>query len=148
MATQLNERIKAHIVTFPYLIQETIEGVTVAFVHDALNDSSHTATFKPIEKEVTANRLDALFKDIEADVIFYRHEHEASQIKGTKHYINVGSSGCTKTNQTHCTIVTFQPNRYAIQTYDLDYNWQQVLEAFESRNVPEKDFITTIFFNA
>lgn len=143
---QLNKSLKERLTQFPYILKECIEGVQVAFVHYALHSSRFPKTFKPIQKNITAEILNELFKELEADVIFYGHEHQDSQIKGEKHYINVGSSGCTKTAQTHCTIVNFKANNYSIKIDHLDYNRDDVLRALEQKEVPERNVIMQIFF--
>lgn len=148
VASLLNDNIKENIRKFPYIINETIEGVRVSFLHYGLNNNTIKKTFKNIEKNITCETMDALFENIDADMIFYGHEHSRSNIKGKKHYINVGSSGCTKSNSTHYTTVVLDNYKYEITTNTINYDKEQVLKELNSRNVPEKEFIAKIFFNS
>lgn len=147
IASSLDEEIKKVISTFPYLIQENIEGINVAFVHYAFEDKGDRKTFKLIEKNVTEENMDRLFEGIEADVVFFGHDHRASDIKGRKHYIDVGSSGCTKDDITHCTIVDFKSQSYDIKVHRMRYDKEDVLKALEERQIPEREFISKVFFS-
>lgn len=146
IASSLNDEIKETLCKFPYLIEETIEGTNVAFMHYALNNKENNKTFKSIEKNVTKDSVDNLFKEVDADVIFFGHEHNASNIIGKKHYINVGSSGCTKGDSTHCTIVEFEGKSYDIKVHEMKYEKEKVLRELYKREIPEREFIAKIFF--
>lgn len=56
--------------------------IQVVFVHYALYSSKFPKTFKSIQKNITAKNINELFKEPEADVIFYGHEHQDSQLEG------------------------------------------------------------------
>ena len=140
IANSLNHEIKETLYKFPYLIEETIEGTNVAFMHYALNNKEDNKTFKSIEKNVTEESMNNLFKEVDADVIFYGHEHNASNIIGEKHYINVGSSGCTEGDRTHCTIVEFKEQGYDIKVHEMKYEKDKVLTELYKREVISKIF--------
>lgn len=146
VASSLNDKIREVMSKFPYLIEENIEGINVAFMHYALNYGENKETFKPIEKNVIEESMDNLFKEVDAEVIFYGHEHNASNIKGKKHYINVGSSGCTKGDITHCTIIEFKNRSYNIQVHEMKYEKDKIFKELYEREVPEREFISKIFF--
>lgn len=146
ISNSLNEEIKQKISRFPYIIQENIEGVNVAFMHYALSEDGPNRIFKHIEPIVTIEKLSRLFEDIDADVIFFGHDHKAFDIKGEKHYVDVGSSGCTRDDITQCTIVDFQGGNYNVVTHKIKYDKDKVLSEMEKRNVPEGEIIAKIFF--
>lgn len=146
IANSLNEQIREEISKFPYLIKENIEGINVAFMHYALNNKEDKKTFKPIEKNITKGTMNNLFEDIDSEVIFFGHEHNASNIKSEKHYINVGSSGCTKEDITHCTIVEFKEKSYDIKVHEMKYNKDEVIKELYRKEVPEREIISKIFF--
>jgi predicted phosphodiesterase len=145
-ANSLNDEIRQQMSKFPYLIEGNIEGTNVAFMHYALNNKEDNKAFKSIEKNVTEASMDNLFKEVIADVIFFGHEHNSSNIISEKHYINVGSSGCTKDDITHCTIVEFQDKSYDIKVYEMKYDKDKVLRELYKREVPEREVIAKIFF--
>ncbi|MCB2314121.1 metallophosphoesterase [Clostridium tagluense] len=146
-ANSLNDEIRERLSKFPYLIEENIRGTNVAFMHYALNNREDTKTFKPIEKNVTKETMNTLFKEVASDLIFFGHEHNASNIIGEKHYINIGSSGCTKDDITHCTIVKFKDKSYDIKVHSMKYDKEDVLRELYKRQVPEKESISKYFFN-
>lgn len=148
VSSVLSDTIKENIRKFPYMINETIEGIRVSFLHYGLHNNTIKKTFKNIEKNITCETMDDLFDNIDADVIFYGHEHSSSNIKGKKHYINVGSSGCTKSNFTHYTSVIFDNYKYEVTTNTIEYDKESVLKELNSRNVPEREFISKIFFDS
>lgn len=143
VASTLSNTLKETLAEFPFLIEKNIHGTKVAFMHYAMDEKNH---FKPIEKEISPKQMDNLFEEIEADLIFYGHEHHASNVRGQKHYINVGSSGCTKGNLTHYTMVDFKEEGYEVQVRYVVYQKNLVLKALDDENVPEKEFIKQIFF--
>jgi putative phosphoesterase len=145
-ANSLNDEIRDTLSKFPYLIEETIEGTNVAFMHYALNNKESNKTFKSIEKNVTEDSMNNLFKDVDADLIFFGHEHNGSNIIGKKHYINVGSSGCTKEDITHFTIVEFAEKSYDVKVNEIKYEKDKVLRELYKREVPEREVISKIFF--
>lgn len=147
VASLLNEKIRDEIKKLPYVIYETIQGVSVAFLHYALNNDKSINTFKNIEKNISCESLDTLFDGINADLIFYGHDHLPSNVKGKKHYVNVGTSGCTKSNYTHYTTVIFENNNYDIITNYIEYKKDQLLKELFNKNIPEKEFILKCFFN-
>ena len=146
IANSLDDTIKERIIEFPYLIKENIEGINVVFMHYALNNGKRKKIFKSVEKNISEETMNILFEDVDAEIIFFGHEHMASNIKGKKHYINVGSSGCTKGNTTHCMIVEFEDRNYDIQVYQMKYDKKEIFEQLYERRVPERDFISKVFF--
>jgi putative phosphoesterase len=146
IADSLIEELRSILSKFPYSIEENIEGIKVLFTHYAFNHKEHSKNFKPIEKNITAESMDKLFEEVNADLIFFGHEHKPCNVKGKKHYVNVGSSGCTRNDLTHCTIVDFQDNSYEINVCKIKYDKEAVLKALEDRQVPEREFISKIFF--
>ncbi|MCB2291554.1 metallophosphoesterase [Clostridium sp. CS001] len=146
IANSLNHEIRKKMSKFPYLIEESIEGVNVAFMHYALNNKENKKTFKDIEKDVTQESMNILFKEVDAEVIFYGHEHYASDVRGEKHYINVGSSGCAKDDIIHCTIVEFKEGNYDVKVYKMKYDKDKVLKGLYEKEIPEREIIAKIFF--
>lgn len=146
VSTFLDNKIKEKISNFPYLLEENINNFKVAFMHYALSNNDNKKTFKDIEKLYTAETLDKVFSEVDADIIFYGHEHSPSHITGEKIYINVGSSGCTKDDLTHCSVVEFKNEGFNYKVHKIQYDKDTIIKEFIDRNVPEKEFIMKIFF--
>jgi predicted phosphodiesterase len=146
IADTLTEELRDIISKFPYSIEENIESSKILFTHYALNHKENCKAFKSIEKNITVESMDKLFEEVDADLIFFGHEHKSCNIKGKRHYVNVGSSGCTKDDVTHCTIVDLKDKSYNINVYKMKYNKEDIFKALEDRQVPEREFIAKIFF--
>jgi putative phosphoesterase len=144
VANQLDDNLKGIVKDFPYIIEEEIEEFNVAFTHYAMNKEEKR--FKPIEKNPTIEKLDELFKDIYADIIFFGHEHKQQDLRGRRHYINIGSSGCTKDNITYCTIMDVNNGKYNISRYYMEYDKEKIFKGLGDKKVPQRDFISKIFF--
>ncbi|WP_008824893.1 metallophosphoesterase family protein [Haloplasma contractile] len=115
-------------------------------MHYALDKSENNKSFKVVEKQLTAEKLDKVFDKVDAEIIFYGHDHKPIYISGKKHYINVGSSGCTKYNFTHCSIVEFNNVDFNYQLIKIEYDKDTVIRELIDRNVPDKEFISKVFY--
>ena len=80
----------------------------------------------------TAENISSIFKDVDADYIFYGHEHHASHFKcNSKEFVCVGSLGMVYPG--HYTIVDIDENNMQIThktiNFDLDKYKQDILSA-------------------
>lgn len=140
----IGEALKLNVAEFPYSISRKHFNINVTFIHYPLVPSSKD--FKPICKESTQNNLDKLFKNIESDIIFYGHHHPFSDIKGRGRYINPGSLGCSHDSLARFTILEISKDQYSVQHKVVTYSKDSIFDEFEKKEVPERDFISKIFF--
>ena len=108
----------------------------ILFQHYALNEEKNW--FKPIEKEPTPNKLDSLFDQLNADMIFYGHQHLESDLKGKTQYINLGSSGCNDKLLARIGILEYKNGSLELTKGSLIYNDTELLQQFELRKVPAR----------
>jgi len=66
-------------------------GKNIGFQHYGID--KQTNWFKDFVQKPASNDLDYLFKEINADFIFYGHNHNASDLQGNSRYVNLGSAG-------------------------------------------------------
>lgn len=128
----------------PYIIKEKIEDITFVFIHYARKNDK----FIYINEERTVEKLDEMFNGMDANVIFYGHEHDLIQkkLEGSSTYICVGSSGCSKDEYTYYTILNIEDGKYSIEKVELKYDREKFIETFSMMNYPDKDFISKVFF--
>lgn len=129
---------------WPYAVEREFEGVRTTFVHYGLQPSQQG--FQPIVKRATAVDLDGLFPSQDAEVIFYGHNHDRSDVNGCARYVNPGSSGCCREAVARYCVATFRRGECHVEQRAVPYDDAELLEAFEQRRVPEREFIYRAFF--
>ena len=124
-----------------------LDGVEAAFLHYPLEQSGRG--FLPITTDLTPGALDELFLRAYsnlAPVNFYGHDHRFSDVTGKSRYVNPGSLGCGGHPVARYTIIQSQNGVCEIDHRAVDYDDQELFEAFESRRVPGRSFIYQGFF--
>ncbi len=121
----------------------TRSGVKITFMHYAFDNESQW--FKGHIMRPTREEADQLFDNVEADYIFYGHNHLASDIKGRSHYINLGSAGCYNKAEVRLAIICSSEKGVSVEKIKAAYEDNGLIEAFERRKVPARDFITQNF---
>jgi putative phosphoesterase len=130
-----------------YQIDKKIEGVKLTFIHYPLR-SLNPVHFEFIEHNATKENLNLLFREFNADVICYGHEHISSLVDGNALYLNPGSCGCPYPgkNITRCMILTIDNGKCKYEHFILDYNADIVVEDMYQKEMPERDFISSNFY--
>jgi predicted phosphodiesterase len=168
----IDPRLRTEMGQWPYLVEQEIEGVRLTFLHYAL--AAPGSGFAPIIQHATTEELDGLFEPLTAGVglaparepshvdiragasptpavndsphlIFYGHHHPFSDLQGHARYINPGSLGCYTKAEARYTLVTLQNGISSIEHRSIPYDDTALFEAFQTRNVPERDFICQTF---
>jgi predicted phosphodiesterase len=142
--TSLNETLRLSVSKFPYVVSKQYFNIIVTFLHYPLRDDS--GKFKAILKNPTPSDLDELFKDIKSDIIFYGHHHPFTDVEGRARYINPGSLGCSQDSMARFTILEITKEEYSIEHKAVPYSKEQIFYGLENREVPEREFISKIFF--
>lgn len=141
---QISAELKAAVATWPYMWEQIFEGVSVTFVHYALD--SNGRDFKPIVSQPSVVALDYLFAARDSELIFYGHHHPFVDTKGIAHYVNPGSLGCYNVALARYTVVEFAQGRYNLIHKVVAYDDETLRQAFVGRNVPEREFLWRAFF--
>lgn len=140
----IGEELKYKVAKFPYVISRKYFDTNVTFLHYPLKENSKD--FKSICKDLTPSNLDELFQNIESDIIFYGHHHSFSDVTGRVRYINPGSLGCSQDSAARFTILDVSNEEYKIEHKMVPYSKDLIFDEFEKRKVPEREFISKIFF--
>jgi predicted phosphodiesterase len=141
---QLGEQRKLPLSSWEMEMNQDIQGLKVHFQHYGFAENGES--FARIIREPTAQDLDQLFNGIDADVIFYGHAHQASDVKGNKHYVNPGSLGCNPSAVARYTLAEFVNGKVNFEHREIEYDDAELFAAFEERNVPDREFIYEVFF--
>lgn len=140
----LNDEHRTKLREIPFIIKENFLGTNIIFTHYPLDKVQNK--FYPMENKPSAEKLDEMFKDYDADLIFYGHSHTPSDISGRARYINPGALGCNKQPVARLIILECNDRGYTIESHSVPYDNSALIEEFEIKNVPDKRFILNAFF--
>ena len=118
-------------------------GEIINFRHYGLNENE--SWFGTYVKEPTYENLDKLFEEVKADTIFYGHNHFASHFEKKRKFINLGSAGCWDKPVVRLGILESRTVGFSLKKMFVPYDDKGLMEAFETRQVPARDFITKTF---
>lgn len=122
---------------------ELHNGMSITFQHYGYNEKKNW--FKSYIKYPDADSLDQLFDGINSEVIFYGHHHESSDITGNCRYVNLGSAGCHNIPEVRVGILEISDDGIELEKLSVHYDDNGLMEEFENRNVPARDFIKKSF---
>ena len=140
---QLNPELKHVIAQWRYALSETVEQVTLFFMHYPLAEKQE---FRSVIKEPTAADLDQAFAPYPGEIIFYGHHHPYSDIQGRARYINPGSLGCAKISVARYCIVDVKNDQFTVEHKSIPYDDTMLFKEFERREIPDRSFIYKAFF--
>ena len=127
-----------------FSINISIRNKRITFQHYGLNKNQNW--FKPIIKNPSEPTLDKMFEGVESDIIFYGHQHQPSDIEGRKcRYVNLGSAGCNNKPEVRIGILEISNDSLNLEKTSILYEDNGLMEEFEKRNVPAREFITNVF---
>jgi len=120
-----------------------LENQRISFLHYGYDEKSNW--LKAYVKTPNSENLDHLFNNIETDLLFYGHNHEASDFVGKARYINLGSAGCYHKAEVRIGILEVSENNYSLKKLSIPYEDDGLMEEFEIRKVPARAFIKNTF---
>lgn len=134
---------RAVVATWPFEIDESIEGLRLRFVHYALDQTGHG--FRWLGTDPRLDQLDDAFGN-GADVICFGHDHTQRDVMGRARYINPSALGCSVESLARYALMEIASNHVSVNFRSAPYDNTAVFRAFEDRQVPEREFITRTFF--
>ena len=144
--SQLNKTHEEYLKKCPLIITDKIEKYTVCFEHFILKDNSND-TYPFADLSIINDIGDNIIKQINADITFIGHEHNSFEINmNDKRIIDVGSSGCTKDDNTFYTLLTIDNDIIKIEKIKLKYNRKEFEDTLGNISYPDKEIIGKIFF--
>ena len=141
---QLDGAWRDWMASWPYQLDETLDGVVLSVLHYGLHGPK--GDFKSfIHHPPSPGALDALFTGVAGSIVCYGHNHSHSDIKGARHYVNVGSLGCFTKPVARYAVLDISSGTYTLEYKSVAYDDTTLLNAFETRQVPERAFIYEAF---
>jgi putative phosphoesterase len=141
---QLDSRLRPVVAEWPFVIEQEFEDVTTTFLHYQLNKSGDD--FVPVIRHPEVGDLDQLFAIQCSDLLFFGHDHDASDLHGKQRYINPGSAGCSSRSCARYVVVDYSSGEFTIDHRQVPYDDIELYCEFEKRQVPERKFIYQAFF--
>jgi predicted phosphodiesterase len=140
---QLGEGFKDWVNSWPWIIESDVCDSKLAFMHYALGMDRRS--FTPMIRIPTLEDLKKAF-GTQRDYYFYGHVHIESDIQGNSRYLTPGSLGCQKEPIAPFFLLEIEDDRLEIRKEIAEYDDTSLFEIFETRDVPERDFIYKAFF--
>jgi predicted phosphodiesterase len=141
---QLGDQRKSVISQWPLIHEDVFAGLRTSFAHYGLTASRNE--FMRVVRNPNGIAMEEIFDGCRAEILFFGHDHSPSDVSGKARYINPGSLGCCSQALARYTIANFVDAQVDIQHYSVSYDDKELYEAFEDREVPERDFIYKVFF--
>ncbi len=149
MYKEAGDEYRKVIEKLPYIIEENYFGLKVAYTHYARHYAEDLGreVFYVIEKNPTPERFDEMFKDIDADVIFFGHNHSPISMKGKKKlYIDVGSVGCHRYDYARGVILNVSPEMYFVEKVHVPYDRKAMEKTLADKKVPGIEEMMNYYF--
>ena len=140
----LDPGLREVVARWPHALEREFEGTWVKFLHYALDEA--TQRFKDVARNPSAAEFDPLFAPGRAGLVFYGHDHQASDVQGRARYINPGSLGCFDKPLARYCIVDLGPRGYRVNHHAAEYDDAPLARAFVDRDVPARNLIRKAFF--
>jgi predicted phosphodiesterase len=140
---QLGEEFKDWIKSWPWNIIIDVQDIRLAFLHCPLKEDAKGS--KNFVLDPKPEDFDQYF-DYQATYYFFGHVHTASDLQGKARYMNPGSLGCQKEAIAPYFILEIIDDHVRVHKNSVGYDDGPLFKAFETRKVPERDFIYKAFF--
>lgn len=140
----LSQKSIAFLKSLPYKKEVTYEGFDISIMHYCMDSDGHYI-YKANPSE---DDLKKMFANVKSDIILYGHNHNRNICKGDRLYINVGSLGCPAQdkNQARAGILEIENGNADIQTIDIKYDVDNVINLINEINYPDAENIKKFFY--
>lgn len=143
---QIGEAHKNTVKQWPFTKEiKADNGKSIVFQHYGVD--SQTNWFKDFVKKPTSTDLDELFKELDAHMIYYGHNHIASDIQGKSRYVNLGSAGSFYKPEVRVGILDLSKEELVLEKLSVHYDDTALLEEFEKKQVPAREIFKRAFIN-
>ncbi len=141
---QIGDSYQSYVQSWPFSKEiELGNNRSITFQHYGFDKK--TNWFKEYIDNPNSSDLDELFDGYRSDIIFYGHNHLASDINGKCRYVNLGSAGCYNKPEVRIGILEVLDIELNLTKLSVPYDDDGFMEEFEIRNVPARAFIKKNF---
>ena len=141
----IDTSMKRVVSAWPFSLVSHLADLRVAFLHYALNETGRG--YLPYKKDPASSDLDRLFGGVDADIVFFGHDHSESDKMGKARYLNPGSLGCyEKAIARYMVLEVDVGPKYKISRCMVPYDDRSLFDELERRRVPARETIRRSFF--
>lgn len=140
---QIGEKFKKVVQQWNFVEELNIQNRKIRFQHYGIDDDARW--FKDFLLPVERKGLDKLFEGIAAEIIFYGHNHDSSDVQGKARYVNLGSAGCHDKPEARLGILEIDEDKLVLEKFSLAYDDNGLMEEYDIREIPARDFIRKTF---
>lgn len=141
---QIGEENRIIAQSWKFVIElKLVNDRSITFMHYGYD--AKTNWFRGFVKTPNSENLDHLFRGVNSDIIFYGHNHDTSDIQGNSRYVNLGSAGCYDRPEARLGILEVTEDDLILEKLSITYDDDGLMEDFELRKVPAREFITKAF---
>ena len=135
----------AFLESLPYKIDTSYEDFNISIMHYCMDSEGHYISYKTNFSE---DDLKKMFSNVKSDIILYGHNHCRNICRSDRLYINVGSLGCPAQdkNLARAGILAIENGNFKIQSIDIEYDVNDVINSIEKINYPDADNIKKYFY--
>ncbi len=138
--SRLDQSLRDYIRSFPYRIDEQINGVSFLFLHFALDGTGKA--FKPVNPRGSENEIISRFSEDRVDVLCFGHLHRfIDSTVGPTRFLGLESLGCSKTPEAHFPVFEINQGEYKITQAVVRYDDSEMLNRYELLQIPAREFI-------
>jgi predicted phosphodiesterase len=122
---QIGELYKSDVQKWPFIKEfELSNKRKITFQHYGFDEK--TNWFKAHITNPNESDLDTLFEGNNSDIIFYGHNHSASDIIGHCRYVNLGSAGCFNKPEVRLGILEVSETTLKLEKFSFAYNDESI----------------------
>lgn len=145
IAERIDPAFHSLLSSLPKSIEANIDGKKLLFLHYHLSDDGD---FLPLDHAPSAQTLDSLYSEKDADIVCFGHHHTIHFFKSKQSiYINPGSIGCSHDSLASYAIIEFEENGAVNVSFkSAAYDSSEFLQSFEKPGVPARQFILNVFY--
>lgn len=140
---QLSQARRDIVRGWPYELEMRLGAEAITFVHYARRPDGEFDYLK----EPTAADLDRLFCSLAADLVVFGHDHRPFDLSFRgRRFLSPGSLGCHDRAEARALVLAAMPNgEVDVERVVVPYDDTALLNDFEYRKVPEREFIRRTF---
>ena len=141
----IGESLRETVEGLPWVIKETYGGVSMTFLHFAL-DGSGKGSFLSGPKPREVAWLDEHMGKYGTELVFFGHDHMPCDMTSKARYISPGPLSLSNAPKANYVIAECSAGKFRIENREVTYDAEPLWRAFMERNVPARDFILKVFF--
>ncbi len=143
---RLSESSISFLKSLPVQAKFSVGKYEIVVMHYCMDDMGHYVEYAPNPQN---DDVEKMISGIKGDIIIVGHDHNKTICKiGNRRYINVGSLGCPgkDRNITRAGILTIENDAVEIETVELPYDVDTVIQKIDELNYPEAENIKKFFY--